>query len=863
MQEVSQWASSLEFWEQAALEKLVVGTSLKDEDYDELLRYLLEDKGLAASPRMARIPLTFPKTLDVSQPMNGSVRLTSVSNFENVNALVEGQALDFGPALTAIYGGNGSGKSGYARVLGCASFTRGDRDILPDVTRPVGKPPKLSAELTFERDTIPKKIRYVVGGPCSELATFYVFDSTSVRVHITQQNTLSFSPSGLSYLTQLADATDKVRERLRVKIDACSKPHNFGALFLGKSEISDLVSGLSSETDVDKLRRLSGLSPAQEAMIGDLELRLARLRAEDVRDTIDTLRRKIGDLKKLVTYLQAAQDELNSASEKSLHRLLVDFQALRSAAESVRVDQLKNDYFTKTGSEIWYRFVSAAKGLASAEFPIDDTYPHSDDRCLLCQQSLTPDARDLILRLWRFLESDAQSRLDDAQKNLLAKRGRLTQISLTLFGDQLVSYRHLQSISDSLLANVLSYIQDLDQRREQWMSAIDAHTNLTIHGETPNNPVSALNEAISAIEKDCIRLEERDHTAEIGLLENEMREHVHRRVLGQNLSAITDYVEMLKWAKRANRIGGNTANITRKHNDLFKALVTDRYVDLFQQTLATLGRPLKVRVTTSGRKGATYKQISLQTDPTIPSERSSPDKVLSEGEKRAVALADFLTEVALDTTSSGIILDDPVTSLDLEWRNAVASLLVKESKKRQVIVFTHDLPFLYFLKQGADVEKVETRTHWIKRGDHDDRPGYVFLDNSPALEREYRKSTRAREIYVKSKTASAADQEALLKEGFAALRTSYEAFIMFDILNEVVLRFEERVSFGRLADVVWDQSIVKKVIGKCELLSRFIEGHLHSDAFAAQKPDAAMLLREIEAFEATGKELKALKSNRK
>ena len=39
---------------------------------------------------------------------------------------------------------------------------------------------------------------------------------------------------------------------------------------------------------------------------------------------------------------------------------------------------------------------------------------------------------------------------------------------------------------------------------------------------------------------------------------------------------------------------------------------------------------------------------------------------LSEGEKGAVALADFLTEVALDTTSNGIILDETLTSLDLD-----------------------------------------------------------------------------------------------------------------------------------------------------------------------------------------------------
>jgi hypothetical protein len=46
--ELSQWAAqSLEYWEQAALDKIVSGARFTDADYDELLQHLLEDAGLA------------------------------------------------------------------------------------------------------------------------------------------------------------------------------------------------------------------------------------------------------------------------------------------------------------------------------------------------------------------------------------------------------------------------------------------------------------------------------------------------------------------------------------------------------------------------------------------------------------------------------------------------------------------------------------------------------------------------------------------------------------------------------------------------------------------------------------------------
>ena len=165
----------------------------------------------------------------------------------------------------------------------------------------------------------------------------------------------------------------------------------------------------------------------------------------------------------------------------------------------------------------------------------------------------------------------------------------------------------------------------------------------------------------------------------------------------------------------------------------------------------------------------------------------------------------------------------------------------------------------YFLKKHAEQNGVEIETHWIKRGDNEDKPGYVFLNNSPALERDYRKTTKACEIYQKAKEALAEEQESLLKQGCGALRTCYEAFIIFDLFNEVVMRFGERVSFGRLKDIKWDDSVVQKVVERSEILSGYIEGHLHSDAFATQKLAPKVLLQEIEAFEELKKEMKQQK----
>jgi predicted ATPase len=43
--------------------------------------------------------------------------LKLIENIENVNALATKQSIIINPNLTIVYGGNGTGKSGYIRLL--------------------------------------------------------------------------------------------------------------------------------------------------------------------------------------------------------------------------------------------------------------------------------------------------------------------------------------------------------------------------------------------------------------------------------------------------------------------------------------------------------------------------------------------------------------------------------------------------------------------------------------------------------------------------------------------------------------------------------------------------------------------------
>lgn len=153
-QEVLAWADRLPPWRQDALRRLCVQGGWDDADLAEILDLAKQYHGISSAldPAPQAIPFArdhFPAEANHDE----TVVLTSLHTLVNVGRIPRDQTLEFqSHGLTIAYGGNGTGKSCYARVLKQACRTRSPGTVYANAYDP--KFPQLtpSATIAFELD---------------------------------------------------------------------------------------------------------------------------------------------------------------------------------------------------------------------------------------------------------------------------------------------------------------------------------------------------------------------------------------------------------------------------------------------------------------------------------------------------------------------------------------------------------------------------------------------------------------------------------------------------------------------------------------------------------------------------------------
>jgi energy-coupling factor transporter ATP-binding protein EcfA2 len=633
------------------------------------------------------------------------VILRQIHEVRHVNALASDQRLTLHRVgLTIIYGDNGSGKSGYARILKkvCRARMLGrGEEIVPDIYDPAPGTP--SARIEYAASGQSRTCAWQFGQAAdSALSAISVFDSRTANVHVDDTNELAYTPVPLKLLGALAQLCKSIKDKLSgeiaqiraqtpeaIRIPACSR----------ETAVGSVMTRLAADTAPAAIESLATLIQAEHDRLAQLTADLAGDPARAARQ-LAALKVKVeGNIARLDRLFASVGDD----TINTLRCLAVANDAARQAAEAASGALFRDEPLPEIGSEVWQALWTSARTFSDAEAYKDGRFPVTEPGsvCVLCQQELTPVAADRLNRFEAFVRDDSHQRAE-------AARAAYDRALATFDGDavSLVELANMVATArDDLLQDALAM-----EIRAAVLRALWRHRRIRRHHADPATefattvieyPRQALVQQVADIELRTSALAaEAGSSARTALLA-EKAELVDRKWLGGIKADVLAEIVRLKKIARLEAAQRDTATnrITTKSTEIAQTLVTDALRAQFAREVASFeiaGLAVELRQQSSVQGSPRFK-VALTRKP-----NATVGQVLSEGEHRCVALAAFMAELATTENKSGIVFDDPVSSLDHMHRGAVAKRLVAEAANRQVIVFTHDLAFLFELNRAAD-----------------------------------------------------------------------------------------------------------------------------------------------------------------
>ena len=849
LQGILDWSQARPAWQRDALRRLVLNGELSVDDIRALTEICKAAHGLAEQQEVT--PLTRDHVPDKSG-VAAPVSLVSIFHHRGVNALAESQTLTFAPNLTVVYGDNAAGKTGYIRILKSACRARGQEKILGNVvsgTTPLTPVVAIKYMVGAEHD--PRE--WAGRGEDEFISRVSVFDARCAAVYLTEKTDVAFRPFGLDLFDKLVRACKTVRAQLEreQRSLASNALATVQAQIPEGTAVAKLLANITSLTKPQAVQGLSRLSVKEESHLALLEKSLLDLQAHDPEKLIRQLNLRAGRVQGLARHIKDVEAALSAEAVDTVFNTRTDGRRKSEEAKRLREATFPAGMLAGTGSESWTVLWESARRFSQEfaypgqPFPVVENGAH----CVLCQQDLDHAARHRLQQFAAFVTSTTEQELRQARETFAQLRKIFIELKVTTesTGETLKEIRiEHEAVSDTITA-MLSIAEDRRKAVALALSegrdlAADCPALMSFAGEA-----DALAGQIAERVK-TLRTSATDETRK--RMTAEAKELRARKLLAQHEQIVLDEIERKsKYAAYGLCIDDtNTQAITKKSTAITRIVVTQKLKQSFRDELSHLDfQHVEVELKeVGGTEGVLYHKLVLTRSPGV-----ELPKVVSEGEQRCLSIAAFFAELSTADDPSGIVFDDPVSSLDYKWREGVAHRLVEEAKTRQVIVFTHDVVFLLLLKQFAAEESVAQRDQHVRQlskgaGVCAEELPWVALTVSKRIG-HLRKLLQDAEKLHRQGHQAAYEREASLIYGY--LREAWERGIEEVLLGGVVERYRPSVQTQQvalIADIAAeDCKAVETAMTKC---SKWLPGHDQAPAARADIPDPAALKADIDVL---------------
>jgi energy-coupling factor transporter ATP-binding protein EcfA2 len=848
--EIREFADELPLWAKYLAGKVLSGNTGSETDIKTSYSYLLEELGLIEKTEKQSIVIDY--NLANKEEYKADLFFSKLENVEGVNALAENQMIEFSPNLTIIYGANGSGKSGYVRLLKNVFYSKAPEEIVPNIHVEKGRKP-VNGKFVFRSNNTDIPLTYTEKNGVA-FRQFAVFDGKGLLKQLAEKNEFEFRPAGLDFFANFTKVINEVEEKLN--FDVLTKKNgntanDLSELFEGDSAIKNLVQNLSASTKNDDLRKHTPFTEGDKTKKTQIqkeydELLLASKDKGKKAAELENIKRLLNESKQTIENVNIC---FSNETLDQVNKAITDCIEKEAIAKTEGIESFKTAKIEGIGTLEWKNFVISAETFAKKQKTENGIYPESGDYCLLCHQPLSEDAERLIANYWAFIKSVAEENAKDAHEKLNKIKQGLEKINFELFPNDNTLTVWLTEKYPEELAVMRQKISEQKTFLHEIISDIQNKTAKKRIGITIN--IGAYTTMGAAIDASINSLKEDAQSKELVRLQSEKIFLEHKEKFNTHFSKFEDYVNNQIWIKKAEKANFLKRQITDKEKSLSNKYFNQKYVDTFNEECQRLVGDFGIEINHTGSAGKSFRQLKIKG--------KNPNTILSEGEQKVIAVADFLAEMQLSEINSGLVFDDPVTSLDNDRKKQIADRLVSQAISKQVIIFTHDLIFVSHLLVQCENEQIHFLCHWIENKNN--TPGVIWLNNAPSYEKEYRNSEPAKKYYGECSKYDCPpkQKEMLLQQGFAALRTCYEVLVINDLFNSVVQRYNERVSIDALSKVFITEVLKNELSESFSQCCRYIEGHTHSDEYSYKKPEPKTLNEEILRYESIRKKIKDAK----
>jgi predicted ATPase len=825
------WAEERGNWAKLLITKIVSGQSELDEDErTEVFQHFLKSIGFASD--LPDVSITRPSFAVKVE----TLMLQSLSEVKAVNKLAPGQQLDFCENLNVIYGENGTGKTGYSRILKSLGFSYDNSTMVLSNLFDDSDTAK-SAKIQYSVDGDAKEFIWDGSNKDSSLLNISVFNNDCVKISLADR-LLIVSPVGFHLFEIVSRELDKLTSMVNSKKSDLNVPLVWSEQLHEGTPHHTFITTLTKDSSVEELTKLSAFTDSHKESLESLEKGLKELNKGLIEQNIKICSAQKNELAALNTRLIKLNEFISTAQLEKYTKANARIEELRKTVSRGLADIVQSKGVAAFDSVEFQSFLESADAYISILENSD--YPNPDDVCIYCRQPLTDEAHKLLTSYRKLLGDKSKEEIQTItqwKKEFVESVVRQAQ--------PFVLHQSTFGTDDRGNAIQPEEIQQFNTSLKEGVKLLESEEftpkdTLGIDVEGVTQFISSALERIEKILADQqekltqLNPEERDLQRKLAALKDQ-------KLLSQNVESVKTRINSLKAIDllRRGEQHLSTRAISIRTSSARDELVSKNFNERFENELKALrksGLGVELSFGTDRGKSKVYHRIK----------NHQVLEVLSEGEQKAISLAEFLTELQLDPSQSPVIFDDPVNSLDHKIIDEVAKRLVELSKTRQVIVFTHSILLLNSFIQQKDLDfNKDLQTAFVRVRNNFNSTGIV--DEVEEIN-SYGYYSGKLNVLLQHANGQQ-DEEKVAAEGYGYLRSAIEVTVEDLLFQKTIRRYHRGVAFPSLMRVKGAQidEVKPKLNDIYEKCCESINGHSSPDGLS-KTPSVSELQQDYTDF---------------